>query len=892
MAYLETMLADPNAPPAHLADLWAALAGPPLSPPDYPPSLADHFRPALPPSRKRMGVFVGAGDFARNCPAEYWIELLAAFRGKLDEIILLGTERDREAAKQIEEFCRARSLHVRDAVARTDLFSLGSVLSSCALVVGSDTGGIHFAASLGVPVLGIFFAGARAMFTGPYAACACVVEAENASLGNRIPPPHDVACVAAVLLNGDDETVPQLTPGFTLRFPVFDRWGLLYQSPSERNPTLTAARAQLEKDLAQPYRKKQDVPREPDRRQLTIIIPAVGQAHLTRECLAVISEECRDLSAEILVVTPKTPATQEIFSTELCKVKTTQVSEGSSFACLCNHGARKATGELLVFLNNDTVAERGWLNSLLAAYSENAPCILSPLLLYWDGLVQNAGISISENSIEEIGHGTWPEKFRGVVGCDAVSGTAMLVSRKVFERLGGFDEEYINGYEDLDFCLRAGQQGIRCFVDCRARVRHFRGATPGRYQAEDQNRARFGQRWMRGKDPFKEKRLDAVPVFFNSDFRQEKAPLVCVVCAEEWWTAGSRVRWAGPLARLQKNGMLRAQWCCIGDDERIWDRLSEDLALSSLVVLRRPLATVSGHERLLELVRHARVPLLVDVDDVFLGRFLANSARGRTRQALEESFTRVLEQAQIVTASTSALAESCAQYCNSVQVLPNTVDSRWWPKTQGIGTARTEMAIGFFGSPLHGLDLANIAPALARFLDEEEGRVKLFVWGAFPEVLRTHPQIRQGGPFVPEYEVHLQRLARRPVDLAVVPLLDSPANRCRSLIRFLELAWYGIPAIYSRIGEYANHLRNGHDGLLVGETTDEWLEALRTLSHDTQLRETIAKQARCTVQKSWTMEKHIKTYVEILHSLGIGTSRIHEDRVEMEVDALMEAAKS
>jgi GT2 family glycosyltransferase/ADP-heptose:LPS heptosyltransferase/glycosyltransferase involved in cell wall biosynthesis len=893
MAYLETMLADPSAAPAHLADLWAALAGAPISPPEYPPPLGNQFLSALPRSKKRLGIFVGAGDLARTCPPEYWINFLSSFGDTSEEIVLFGTERDSEAAKQIEKFCRIENLRVCDAVARTDLLSLGSVLSSCNLVVGSDTGGIHFAAALGVPVLGIFFAGARAMFTGPYAACARVIEAESASLGSAPPSPHDVALVAAALLNGDDETISQLTPGLALRFPMFDRWGLLYQNPNERNPILAAARGQLENDLARPYYEKQDVPRQPQKRQLTIIIPAVSQAHLTRECLAAISEECRDLSAEILVNTAETSATQETLSTELCEVKTIQVSEGSSFACLCNQGAKEATGELLVFLNNDTLAERGWLKSLLASYSENAPCILSPLLLYWDGLVQNAGISFSESAIEEIAHGTWPEKSRGVVACDAVSGTTMLVSREIFERLGGFDEEYVNGYEDLDFCLRAGQQGIHCFVDCRARVRHFRGATPGRYQAEDQNRARFEQHWSQGKCCMKEKRLDDTPISaFTSDLHQEKTPLVCVVCAEEWWTAGSRVRWAGPFDRLQKIGMLRAQWYCIRAGERIWDRLSDDLARSSLVVLRRPLVTVSEHERLLGLVHHARVPLLVDMDDVFLARFPANSARGRARQALEESFIKMLEQAQIVTASTPTLAESCAQYCNKVQVLPNTVDSLWWPKAQNMRTARSKMAIGFFGSPLHGLDLANIAPALAKFLDEEKGRVRLFVWGAFPEVLRTHPQIRQGGPFVPEYEVHLQRLARRPVDLAVVPLLDSPANRCRSLIRFLELGWYGIPAVYSRVGEYESHLRNGQDGLLVGETTDEWLEALRTLSHDTQLRETIAKQARCTIQESWTIERYIKTYIEILHSLGIGASRIHENMDEKKVDALMEAASS
>ncbi|MFH1009968.1 MAG: glycosyltransferase, partial [bacterium] len=120
-------------------------------------------------------------------------------------------------------------------------------------------------------------------------------------------------------------------------------------------------------------------------------------------------------------------------------------------------------------------------------------------------------------------------------------------------------------------------------------------------------------------------------------------------------------------------------------------------------------------------------------------------------------------------------------------------------------------------------------------------------------------------------QVHLERLAKHPVDIAIVPLLDSPANRCRSLLRFLELGWYGIPAVYSNVGEYATHLKSEHDGLAVGETTEEWLDALRTLCRNRELRESIADHARRTVEESWTIEKHIEKYRNVLSRVGIGT---------------------
>jgi ADP-heptose:LPS heptosyltransferase/GT2 family glycosyltransferase/glycosyltransferase involved in cell wall biosynthesis len=868
MAYLNTMVSDPAATPAHLADLWALLAGAPDATPDFPLALREHFPASLPISQRRLGIFVGAGDASRVWPVECWMEWLSLLKDEIQEVLLLGTEHDSTAAQHIEDSCHKLSLPVRNVVGRTTPAVLGSYLTSCNLIVGSDSGGIHFAAALGIPVLGLFFSGARAAFTGPYASCARVLESEIYAPGHQIPSPKDAARVARMMFTGQDESSQALTSAFTLRAPRLDNCGLLYQSSTEKCEVPLQQRKPLWQKLAEPY---PEVPTPKNNRpRVSVIIPAAGQAHLTRECLREIAGECRELSGEILVVTGDKISTDHALGNEFSDVRIIVAERQRSFSELCNLGARESSGKFLLLLNNDTLPERGWLRSLLDTYNAQAPCVLSPLLLYWDGLVQNGGVRLREDRIEELEHGSWPERRCDVVECDAVSAVAMLVSRELFESLGGFDERYVNGYEDLDLCLRAREKGVHSIVDYGARVRHFRGATSGRYDYEEQNRARFEQRWMAQRIQVGEGQSEPV-VSLSHSSHNNPSMQVCVICAEDWKTAGSRVRWAGPLIRLEKEGLLRARWYCTTRNPQVWEELKAALPSSSLVILRRPLHDASQHERLLELLSRLKIPFLVDADDLFLERFPRHSARGQARRALEETFCALLEQAQMMTVSTAPLADAYKKYHNEVAVLPNTADPLWWPEKRSREAASGEIRIGFFGSPVHGLDLASVAPALEEFLNEESGQTRLFVWGAFPKVLREYPEIRQGGPFVRDYQVHLERLAQHPVDFAVVPLLDSPVNRCRSLIRFLELGWYGIPAIYSNVGEYADCLKNGQDGLLVGETTEDWLEALRKLRHDAQLRESIAHHARTTVEKFWTLDKHIQKYRDVLSRLGIKT---------------------
>ena len=75
-----------------------------------------------------------------------------------------------------------------------------------------------------------------------------------------------------------------------------------------------------------------------------------------------------------------------------------------------------------------------------------------------------------------------------------------MIRREVFDELGGFDEAFRNGFEDVDFCLRAGARGYRHFVANRSVIYHHVSASPNRHRHEDANLALYHARW-RGRVP-------------------------------------------------------------------------------------------------------------------------------------------------------------------------------------------------------------------------------------------------------------------------------------------------------------------------------------------------------------------------------------------------------
>lgn len=141
-----------------------------------------------------------------------------------------------------------------------------------------------------------------------------------------------------------------------------------------------------------------------------------------------------------------------------------------------NRGAAAARGEVLVFLNPDTVLQPGALGALLAPLHHDASIgLTTPCIVYMrrPDVVNACGNTMHYTGLTYCRGANRPRRdFAASAEVDAVSGAAFAIRRALFAALGGFDERFFMYVEDTDLSLRARLLGFRCYYAADAVVLH------------------------------------------------------------------------------------------------------------------------------------------------------------------------------------------------------------------------------------------------------------------------------------------------------------------------------------------------------------------------------------------------------------------------------------
>jgi len=214
-----------------------------------------------------------------------------------------------------------------------------------------------------------------------------------------------------------------------------------------------------------------------------IVINWNGRQHL-QACLDALASQ-QGVEFETLVVdNGSTDGSADFVRAAFPAVRVLTLPENLGFAGGNNAGAREARGRHLVFLNNDTEVQPGWLATLRAAVDEPAGfALVSSRVVYMHdpSLIDSAGDGVLQwGAAFKRFHGSSdPEAARSgeVFG---VCGAACLVTKAVFDELGGFDEHFFISHEDVDLSYRARLLGYRCRYAADAVVRHEGSASLGR----------------------------------------------------------------------------------------------------------------------------------------------------------------------------------------------------------------------------------------------------------------------------------------------------------------------------------------------------------------------------------------------------------------------------
>ncbi len=223
---------------------------------------------------------------------------------------------------------------------------------------------------------------------------------------------------------------------------------------------------------------------------VSIIIPVYNQFVYTYNCLKSILEQTGStVRYEVILADDcSTDDTKRLL--ELVKnIKVIRNQKNLLFLRNCNHAAASARGRYLLFLNNDTQVQENWLEPLMRLLKQN-PFIgmTGSKLIYPDGRLQEAGgIIWNDGSAWNYGNRQEADRpeFNYVKEVDYISGASLMIRKKLWQEIGGFDERYAPAYcEDSDLAFEVRKRGYFVVYQPQSVVVHFEGISNGK----DENR--------------------------------------------------------------------------------------------------------------------------------------------------------------------------------------------------------------------------------------------------------------------------------------------------------------------------------------------------------------------------------------------------------------------
>ena len=168
-----------------------------------------------------------------------------------------------------------------------------------------------------------------------------------------------------------------------------------------------------------------------------------------------------------------------------------------------NRAVALARGDLIALLNNDLILQAKWFERIVAAHRSlgvHAGLVGNVQLDARTGAIDHTGIIINREGKPEHDRAmpAWRECFlSNVRRVPAVTGACMILERALWQQLGGFDEAYVNGGEDIDLCFKARAIGRVNAVALKSVVRHRISSSVGRKLHDEQNSYRLARRWRR-----------------------------------------------------------------------------------------------------------------------------------------------------------------------------------------------------------------------------------------------------------------------------------------------------------------------------------------------------------------------------------------------------------
>jgi glycosyltransferase involved in cell wall biosynthesis len=234
---------------------------------------------------------------------------------------------------------------------------------------------------------------------------------------------------------------------------------------------------------------------------VSVIVLTRGNQVLIDACLrSMVRSVTSNALLEFIVVNNGAPVSvPEPFPFPVRQLREERTFNWSAFN---NSAAARASGEFLLFLNDDVEAlHGGWLDAMLDEALRPGVGAVGAKLLYPNGMIQHIEVALGLGG--EAGHASKFEprsypgpqgKYRGPFSAEAVTGACLLTSRAAFDAVHGFDEVFALNYNDVDYCLRLREAGFDVRVTPLAELLHHETVTR-QLGASTTEKVRFMVRW-------------------------------------------------------------------------------------------------------------------------------------------------------------------------------------------------------------------------------------------------------------------------------------------------------------------------------------------------------------------------------------------------------------
>lgn len=232
----------------------------------------------------------------------------------------------------------------------------------------------------------------------------------------------------------------------------------------------------------------------------SIVVPVYNRSGLTRRCLDGLLASPETRNQELIVVDDCSgDDTPEVLASYGSAIRVIRHEANAGYGQGVNDGTALASEEYVVHLNNDTIPVPGWLDAL-CRYADDHPhaAAVSSKLLNADGSVQHAGIVFCSTRRPWHLYRWFPADHPAVHKSrpfQAVTGTSLLVRKRVYHEVGGYDSSYRNSFNDVDFCLRLGEGGHEVHFCHNSVLYHLEGASKTGNASDGENCRRLVERW-------------------------------------------------------------------------------------------------------------------------------------------------------------------------------------------------------------------------------------------------------------------------------------------------------------------------------------------------------------------------------------------------------------